>query len=458
MANSDAMIAAKARLEALASLSSTTPPEYIRSAELDELESNPLGFRLRLRRLAYSSVMKYKSPEEARKIFTNIFTSALIQNPQKLIGGILYYDENTGALVQVLEGPAAAVSNLFHHRIAHDPRHTAVKKLWDVVVQERIFDGFGMKVGSELATAVPKVLSGEGSGQEAALITSSSHKLDLIRLTYTSKLLVASRSRVTAYRMLQEILRSAIVNNQRASISGVLFLNPDSFQILQVLEGPPDAVRALFNTISKDLRHENCVMLSDERVGERSYSDWGMVQGELVDWTEMNSGEWTGEPLTSSHEADAYVADVFADADAASSASAASATTALLVGAAADVSTSEAQTPAPRAAAAEEAEEAAASAPGTEPSIKERSWSFVLPWQGFRSFSIGSEKSDNQAHTKQVQQVQQPGGLPRAVLEVGAHGPSVRWESSVSVVERKTERDRAERLGCPPENEGIVVM
>ena len=113
LAHSDAMIAAKARLEALASLSSETPPDKVREHQLEE---NPLGYQLRLRRLAYSSVMSYKSPAEAHKAFTNIFTTALVQNKYQLIGGILYYDEASGALVQVLEGPAAAVSNLFHHR------------------------------------------------------------------------------------------------------------------------------------------------------------------------------------------------------------------------------------------------------------------------------------------------------------------------------------------------------
>ena len=42
----------------------------------------------------------------------------------------------------------------------------------------------------------------------------------------------------------------------QVGIGGALFINPVTFQVVQVLEGPASAVNALFEKISRDLRHE----------------------------------------------------------------------------------------------------------------------------------------------------------------------------------------------------------
>lgn len=63
-----------------------------------------------------------------------------------------------------------------------------------------------------------------------------------------------------------------------------------------MLEGPSAAVRKLFETIEQDLRHERCVILSEETItgDERRYPQWGMVQQSDVANVaqELDVGAW----------------------------------------------------------------------------------------------------------------------------------------------------------------------
>ena len=207
-ATSEMAIAAQARLEALASVSSTDPERDAQPEEASADGDDVLAYRMRLRRLCYSSVLTAHTPEGAKVVLTRIFMQALLNNPKKQIGGILFYDEQTGAIVQVIEGPAHHVRTLFHGRILRDPRHTSVRKLWDIDVQTRRHETFGMKCGDiDLASEAP----GLGETQLHAAEPS------LVRLTYSSRLL--AHQSITAYRMIMEILRSSIRHNAQVSVS-----------------------------------------------------------------------------------------------------------------------------------------------------------------------------------------------------------------------------------------------
>jgi len=221
-------------------------------------------------RLSYSSVLAAHSHEEAQTLLAQIFTIALLRNPEKEIGGMLFYDEKTNAIVQVLEGPAPAVRDLFYKKIEGDSRHTAVKVLWDVDVEARRFEGFGMKLGNN---------------QEDVLKAAQSDQQELLKLSYVSQLTAASRD--AAYEDIQAILRCAIVTNPKLHIGGALFLNPRTLHVLQVLEGPQRAVKTLYDKIALDKRHTACKVLSEQAVQEREYSQWGMLQGEPkdADWS-----------------------------------------------------------------------------------------------------------------------------------------------------------------------------
>lgn len=329
-------MASIARLEAQANVEAQNNPEVER--DRDDAEFAEHGCRL-----AYSSYLAVSNREEAKQLLAAIFTTALLRNPAKAIGGMLFYDEATSCIVQVLEGPAQVTRELFS-KIEVDPRHTSVKKLWDIDVETRRFDGFGMKLGASASDAKTALDAspGHNTGRE-----------ELLKLTYMSQLAAATRD--IAYEHIESILAVAIVTNPKLHIGGALvsisaplcpagsawrshrrrgllrpsaapeaglavepdgrdrplraerrpldsraaqFLNPRTLHVVQVLEGPQRAVRALYEKIATDTRHNQCVVLSDELVHARTYDQWGMLQGNLADWSALAAGGWaTGSSL-----------------------------------------------------------------------------------------------------------------------------------------------------------------
>lgn len=287
-ANAPDTVAAKARLEALSQLAHEEPATF-----------DPSVHQVRLRRLAYSSVLIAENQDEAKQLLCHIFLCSLQRNPQCGIGGVLHYEESTRSLVQVLEGPVFTVAVLFH-KILNDRRHMAVRKMWQVDVWDREYEGFGMKLASTM-TQIPRTLTEQA---DAAAPAASAHKEDLnatikgasepaallLRLTYISTLLARHE---TAYRLMQDVLHTAIVNNPLQQIGGCLFLNQNTLRVLQVLEGPEGAVRKLYSKIQQDMRHDDCKVLSELRVDHRLYPEWGMLQGELADWSSLATPVWT---------------------------------------------------------------------------------------------------------------------------------------------------------------------
>eukprot|EP00966_Prymnesium_polylepis_P053364 1234132-Prymnesium_polylepis.1 len=136
--SSEETVASLARLEALAAVEARndTEPAQGHTGAPAQAEDADTEFRKHGCRLGYSSVLAVKSVDEAQSLLAHIFTVALTLNPLKEIGGMLFYDENTNAIVQVLEGPAVAVRDLYQ-KIAADTRHTSVKLLWDLDVTSR---------------------------------------------------------------------------------------------------------------------------------------------------------------------------------------------------------------------------------------------------------------------------------------------------------------------------------
>ena len=64
-----------------------------------------------------------------------------------------------------------------------------------------------------------------------------------------------------------------------------------------MLEGPEHSVRGLYRTIERDLRHEHCTLIMEERLRapeERRFFEWGMRQ---ADFTGERFGMGTRAPL-----------------------------------------------------------------------------------------------------------------------------------------------------------------
>ncbi len=78
--------------------------------------------------------------------------------------------------------------------------------------------------------------------------------------------------------MLAGILSSARRNNRRDDITGALICRHDLY--LQLIEGPPAPIDALYARIAVDDRHGDVRLLLTEDVVERMFPAWAMLDDE----------------------------------------------------------------------------------------------------------------------------------------------------------------------------------
>jgi hypothetical protein len=109
-----------------------------------------------------------------------------------------------------------------------------------------------------------------------------------------AQLVYASKPSTEARINVEEILVTSRAKNKRLHVTGYLCFRSDLF--LQVLEGTPAAVSALYTCIANDRRHSNVVLLGYEKVVRRRFSTWAMgyvadfgeAQGILFDYSGQN--------------------------------------------------------------------------------------------------------------------------------------------------------------------------
>ena len=73
---------------------------------------------------------------------------------------------------------------------------------------------------------------------------------------------------------LRELLIKARINNHFKDVTGMLLVDDDSF--LQVLEGPKEAVMALYRKIERDPRHTQCITVAERPIPQRDFGGWSM--------------------------------------------------------------------------------------------------------------------------------------------------------------------------------------
>lgn len=73
---------------------------------------------------------------------------------------------------------------------------------------------------------------------------------------------------------LDALLLRARAKNTSADITGLLLYKDEQF--MQVMEGPDDAVRGLFENISADERHHDVRRLAEKQTVRRQFSQWSM--------------------------------------------------------------------------------------------------------------------------------------------------------------------------------------
>lgn len=91
----------------------------------------------------------------------------------------------------------------------------------------------------------------------------------LIRLLYASR----ASGPVTA-EVVDSIVAQSRAHNPALGITGILCHGGDIF--MQVLEGGRGPVNELYNSIVRDARHRDVVMLHYEEVAERRFAGWTM--------------------------------------------------------------------------------------------------------------------------------------------------------------------------------------
>lgn len=72
-----------------------------------------------------------------------------------------------------------------------------------------------------------------------------------------------------------EILAASRRNNATAGVTGALIYDDSAF--LQWLEGDEAGLRAVFERISRDPRHESIKLLSVRKLEDRLFPDWSMM-------------------------------------------------------------------------------------------------------------------------------------------------------------------------------------
>lgn len=93
------------------------------------------------------------------------------------------------------------------------------------------------------------------------------------------RLIYRSRDRIPADVRKAELGRlfsTSRSNNKKASITGALLVSDDWF--VQTLEGEEAAVRALYDRIEADPRHDSVSVLEARTVDRRVFARWAMAQ------------------------------------------------------------------------------------------------------------------------------------------------------------------------------------
>jgi hypothetical protein len=80
---------------------------------------------------------------------------------------------------------------------------------------------------------------------------------------------------------LLELLKVARANNARLDITGMLLYSDGNF--VQIIEGPDDAVDALYAKISRDPRHTSLLKALDGPIEERRFADWTLGFDRIAD-------------------------------------------------------------------------------------------------------------------------------------------------------------------------------
>ena len=127
-------------------------------------------------------------------------------------------------------------------------------------------------------------------GLSATAISGSLPRGNQVAIVQLSFLIYASRPFGFDRAVLNGILLTARRNNQRDGITGALIVRPDLY--LQWLEGPADALAALFERIRADDRHVDVERLDGGTLPSRRFGAWAMRDDPAQSWL------WSAEQVS----------------------------------------------------------------------------------------------------------------------------------------------------------------
>lgn len=78
---------------------------------------------------------------------------------------------------------------------------------------------------------------------------------------------------------LRELLQRSQEKNRRLEITGLLVYGGGNF--MQVVEGPEENVRELYQVVCQDPRHKDLYTLFEEPLEQREFPDWSMAFHDL---------------------------------------------------------------------------------------------------------------------------------------------------------------------------------
>lgn len=107
--------------------------------------------------------------------------------------------------------------------------------------------------------------------------------MQLIQLIYTSRGTVPFEPED-----LRTLLEKSRQNNHGRGLTGMLVYHEGSF--LQILEGEPHDVMALYAKIEADERHDNVKLLLRSDIEERSFGEWKMGFVDTAEVEEQHEG------------------------------------------------------------------------------------------------------------------------------------------------------------------------
>ena len=102
---------------------------------------------------------------------------------------------------------------------------------------------------------------------------------------------------------LLDILKASRENNSSKDVTGLLLYKGGNF--MQVLEGPDEAVEALYEKIKADPRHKDVNVLSREQISARQFPAWEMA------FQNLDNPEVRNKPGYSQFLHDEFIADVY---------------------------------------------------------------------------------------------------------------------------------------------------